>query len=495
MHPVQERGQKIGRYEAPSTINAALQLLEQYGASARLISGGTDLIMELDRNQRPGVDTLIDLTRIPGLNSITPLADGSIEIGGLVTHNQVVASALIRQRALPLAQACWEVGSPQLRNRATLAGNLVTASPANDTISPLWALDAQLTLASLEGERRVAVREFYAGVRRTVIRPNEILTKITLPASTGRGIYVKLGNRRAQAISVVHLAIWLELDGDIIRKANIALGSVAPTIISAPQAESLLTNLPISDLSSKTIDQVASAVAALPTPIDDVRATADYRSNLLSVMARRALVALRDGSEAATWPQDAVMLWGDTDGVFPTGESFGVSVGNGDALEAVVNGQAVVGGNSAEKTLLDWLRDEGQLTGTKEGCAEGECGACTVFMDGMAVMSCLVPAARAHQATVTTVEGLANADALHPIQDAFVDAGAVQCGYCIPGFLMSGAKLLTEHPQPTDDQILQAYQGNLCRCTGYYKIVEAVQQAATGLSAKDTKCAKSDGSN
>ncbi len=476
MHPVQERGQTIARYESPTSIEAALALLANYGAAARLISGGTDLIMELDRNQRPGVDTLIDLTRIAGLNEIEAQADGSIEIGGLVTHNQVVASPLMQGQALPLAQACWEVGSPQLRNRATLAGNLVTASPANDTISPLWALDAQLTLMSLAGERVVAVRDFYEGVRQTVIRPNEILTKITIPQSTGRGIYVKLGNRRAQAISVVHLAIWLELDGDTITNANIALGSVARTIISASDAEALLTNLPISQLSNETIDAVAQAIAALPTPIDDVRATAEYRTELLRVMARRALVALRDDTQAATWPQDATMLWGQTAGVFPAGD--GLSVGNGDAIEAVVNGGVVSGGNSAEKTLLDWLRDEGQLTGTKEGCAEGECGACTLFMDGMAVMSCLVPAARAHKTAITTVEGLANAEALHPIQDAFVEAGAVQCGYCIPGFLMSGAKLLEEHPQPTDEQIMQAYQGNLCRCTGYYKIVDAVKQAA-----------------
>ena len=128
--------------------------------------------------------------------------------------------------------------------------------------------------------------------------------------------------------------------------------------------------------------------------------------------------------------------------------------------------------------LLDLLRDELGLTGTKEGCGIGECGACTVLLDGQAVNSCLVLAGQCAGRQVLTIEGLSDGEKLHPLQQAFLDHGAVQCGFCTPGMILSAAALLRDNPSPSEEEIRVAISGNLCRCTGYTQIIEAVQSAA-----------------
>lgn len=131
--------------------------------------------------------------------------------------------------------------------------------------------------------------------------------------------------------------------------------------------------------------------------------------------------------------------------------------------------------------LLDFLREELKLTGTKEGCGEGECGACTVIIDGKAVNSCLVLVPEIDGREVITVEGLERDGRLHPLQESFIEKGAVQCGFCTPGMLMSAKALLDRNPDPSDEEIMEAIEGNLCRCTGYYKIVQAIRAAAEKL--------------
>jgi carbon-monoxide dehydrogenase small subunit len=144
-------------------------------------------------------------------------------------------------------------------------------------------------------------------------------------------------------------------------------------------------------------------------------------------------------------------------------------------LTMTVNGQQVTVDIKASELLVDVLRDRLDLIGTKIGCNEGECGACTVIMDGEAVLSCLIPALRAQGREITTIEGLSEGETLHPLQQSFVEHGAVQCGYCIPGFIMSAKALLDVNPQPTREEIKEAIAGNLCRCTGYVKIIEAIE--------------------
>lgn len=473
MHEVQLRGTRVSRHLVATTVDEAVNMLASEGPRARIVAGGTDLLLEIERRQRPDVDTLIDVTGIPGLADIEVEGD-RIHIGALTTHNQVVASDLAWERLTPLAQACHEVASPQLRNQATIVGNLVTASPANDTITPLRALGTTLHVASIDGARNIDLSGFYIGVRKTTLQAGELVTGLTVTplGPKQRAVYVKAGLRSAQAISVVHLTILLEFAGDEITDARILLGSVAPTIVDSPEAQDLLVG---SRLDDDSIAAAARAIVGSVTPIDDVRSTAEHRRRLLGSMTKRALAALRDGATVA--PTSRVLL-------SPTGSVFGSVPSEGTTVETTVNGSPTSADGAVGETLLDWLRNNAgpasgiSLTGTKEGCAEGECGACTVMIDGTAVMSCLVPAVRAHGAHITTVEGLAREGALHPVQQAFIDDAAVQCGFCIPGFLVSGAALLTERDRPTRAEILEGLSGNLCRCTGYVKIIDAIETAA-----------------
>lgn len=476
-------------YYSVTSIDEAVRLLAERGQRARIVAGATDLILEIERGVRKGIDTLIDITRVPCLDEITMDEDEVIHLGPMVTHNHCVASKIIRERAFPLAQAAWEVGSPQIRNRGTVAGNLITASPANDTITPLMALGAKVRLISTRGERVVPLNEFYRGVRQTVMEPDEMLVDIFFPAMNAnqRGTFIKLALRQAQAISVVNVAILLTFGGSSgqtgplgpyavrpVESASITLGAVAPTIIHAHNAEVYLAGRTLSDA---VIAHAAELAMEASRPIDDLRASAAYRREMVRVCVKRGLEAIRLGQERQGFPEQPVLLWGKEDYRLPPLEER-LYHGEGSPIVARINGKTYTFSRGHNKTLLHLLREEAGLTGTKEGCAEGECGACTVFLDGVAVMSCLVPAARAHGAEIVTVEGLMHDGQLHPVQQAFIEEGAVQCGYCTPGLLMSAAKLLEEHPHPDDEAIRQTFTGNLCRCTGYYKIIQAVERAS-----------------
>jgi carbon-monoxide dehydrogenase medium subunit len=465
-------------YVSPDSLEEALTLKAQHGADARVIAGGTDLLVELSHDGRRtpagGEPGLIDLTRVRGLAEIDEDAR-RLHLGPLVTHNQCVTSDAVATYAFPLARACWEVGAPQIRNRATVAGNIITASPANDTIVPLLALNATVTLTSAaRGERSLPLASFMTDFRRVDLADDEILTRISIPKLEAgmRGAFIKLGLRRAQAISVVNAAVIMAMDAqDRVVDARIALGAVAPVIVRAAAAETYLLEKALDD---DVIAEAARRSLAAAQPIDDLRGSAGYRLAMVEELVKRALTQLRDGSERGGWLAQPVTLRGHTDGRWPV-----VRGSEPPANAALVNGQPVTlaGGMS----LLDSLRAAG-FVGVKEGCAEGECGACTVFLDGMAVMACMVPAERATGSEVVTVEGLGAENALHPVQAALVESGGIQCGYCTPGFVMSAAKLLEEIPTPSRAQAAEAFTGNFCRCTGYRKILDAVAAAphATG---------------
>ena len=156
------------------------------------------------------------------------------------------------------------------------------------------------------------------------------------------------------------------------------------------------------------------------------------------------------------------------------------------AVKLKVNGEVYNLEVPPHRTLLSVIRDEIGLTGTKEGCGTGDCGACTVLLDGKPVNACLVLAVEARDREVTTIEGVAGDGALHPVQQAFIEKGAVQCGFCTPGMVLSAVALLKENPRPSRDQVKHAIAGNLCRCTGYVRIVDAVVAAAERMNGSDS---------
>ncbi|MCB0989652.1 MAG: xanthine dehydrogenase family protein subunit M, partial [Acidimicrobiales bacterium] len=289
MHDVQRPPTRPQRYEAPTSIEHAVALLAQAGDSARLIAGGSDLLVELDRGAHNNTDLLIDISRVPGLDVIDGTADGGLRVGAAVTHNQVVADERCRVIALPLAQACLEVGSPQLRNRATVVGNIVTASPANDTIGPLMVLGATVEIVGPRGTRTQPVAEFITGFRKTSLGPGEIVTGLVIPgkAANTRSMFVKAGLRRAQAISVANATVLVrfEDDGSTVGSATVALGSVAPTVIEVRLDQYLAGT----SLDADSIDLAARAAAQAASPIDDLRSSAEYRLRMVEVMVRRAL--------------------------------------------------------------------------------------------------------------------------------------------------------------------------------------------------------------
>ena len=475
LHESQRLGTQINRVLRPASWSEAIELSDSF-PEAVPVAGATDLMLDLARQPASAETSGITLLDLWGLAECSQINVGhnDVVIGCGVTHNQIIQEVGLDSALDLLRLACLEIGSPQLRNRATVVGNIVTASPANDTISALVALNAIVIMDSLTGEREIPIREFFKGFRSTALQRSELVRAIRIPKWSPKtiGTWLKIGNRSAQAISVVHAGFVLELDEttSAVTKADVAIGSVSETIGVSEALREYLIGKP---LNVETAAAAAQIAASEIQPIDDIRGTAAYRRSVTETAVRRALVSLFDPStsELRTTP---LLGW-----MIGRSEPPRLDLSSQTEVSCTVNESKVSAAIGAAQTLLEWLRAN-VGTGTKEGCAEGECGACTVTLNGAAVTSCLVPTAQADGASIVTVEGLGSEKELHPIQQRFLDEFAVQCGFCTPGFLVAAKVLNDENKSPTEDEIRAGLAGNLCRCTGYYSIVDALTPPLPG---------------
>lgn len=291
----------IQHYHQPLTIPEALDMLARYGGKARVIAGGTDVIPLLRRRDLR-MDALVDITRIPHMNGVE--ADGeSICLGGLVTHAQVCSSALIRERAGFLAEAAAALGSPQIRNVATVAGNLISGQPAADTSIPLLALNAKVKIVSRSGEREVPLARFFLGQGQTAIDcSREILTQIRFPALQDNqgGCFLRLGMRKALALPILVSATKVTIDPEkeTIKDAAIAMGPVAPTPFRAFKTEAKLRDAPIS---RESLEMAAQSAFEEANPRSSLlRGSLEYRKEMVKVFVRRGLSrALANAGAAA----------------------------------------------------------------------------------------------------------------------------------------------------------------------------------------------------
>lgn len=460
------------RYVRAESLEHALEAKRELGDDARFLAGGQSLVPAMNfRLAQPQV--LIDLNALRGLDHVRP--GESLSIGALVRHRTLAEDAAVAAHAPLLAEAAPHVAHPQIRNRGTLCGNLAHADPASEFPAVMLALGARMRARSAAGERWIDAAAFFRDVFTTALAPDEMLVEVEIPPLPERSAtaFLEVARRRGDyALVGVAAVVAVGPDGRFAH-ARIALCNAGATPVLVETAD---------------LEGAAEAVRRAIDPPANVHATAAFRRHLAGVLTARALrkalsratghervvpasAARSGGAAARTPPATAVPCAASPD---QEGKA-GVAV--------VVNGAAHTCAVEPRLLLSDFLRHDLGLTGTHVGCEHGVCGACTVLMDGRPVRSCLMFAAQANGCALTTVEGLAPAPGrLHPLQEAFRDAHGLQCGYCTPGILMTMKAFLEENPVPTEAEVREALSGNLCRCTGYQHIVDAVLLAARTAS-------------
>lgn len=267
----------------PTTLAEASRLFAE--EHAQLLAGGTDLVIGMKAyTETP--QSVISLQKIPGLDGITTDSDGSITIGAMTKAREVELSEDIQKHHTALAEGASEIGSIQIRNLATIGGNIAHASPAADTVASLLVADAQVDIASANGTRSVPINELFTGPGQTVLKPGEIITQFRLPSPASGSHYIKHKIREVMDLAFIGVASAINLENGTIMNVRIGLAAVAPTPIRATEAENLLKGKKIT---SELLEQAGEAAAAATSPISDLRCSAEHRREMVNVLTRRTL--------------------------------------------------------------------------------------------------------------------------------------------------------------------------------------------------------------
>ena len=274
-------------YVSAKDVAHAVALLGEHGAKAKILAGGTDLLVEL-KHAIHNPEIIVDVSRLAELKDIV-IADDGLHIGALATHADIMNAPIISGMFPALVEAAHSIGAVQTRNLGTLGGNLITCVPSVDSGPALIALDAVVTVASAEGERRMPLAELFVGPRKTSLKPGDLLIDIIIPKDNldKPAAFEKFGLRKGQALALVNVgaSFWVG-DKSVFKAPRIALGAVAPTVIRAPKAEAYLAGRTISVEAMAEVGRIAATEAK---PISDFRASADYRRDLIAVLVKRAL--------------------------------------------------------------------------------------------------------------------------------------------------------------------------------------------------------------
>ncbi len=271
-------------YYAPATLEEAFALLDRFGPDAKILNGGTDVVVQL-RDKLISPKAVIDIKRIPGMKELRYDGEKGLTIGACITMNALGEDPAVREHYPTLAKAALSVGSKQVRNRATCIGNIVNASPLADTGTPLMVHNAVVVAHSACGVREIPLEEFFVFVKKTSLRPGEIVTHIQVPPAPGAvGEFSKIARRREVDLSTICATVLKAPDG-----WRVAYGSVAPTPIRLKKTEQLLNSQPLTE---QVIDQAVELARSEVSPIGDVRASKEYRLEVVGVVLARSLRAL-----------------------------------------------------------------------------------------------------------------------------------------------------------------------------------------------------------